>query len=153
MNKYRGTIPQENWFCKNLSDYLCTFPVFLLYLSDTYLITPIFYMRFFLRFIITATAIYCLIQWHYLSGVTLTEGVTSLFVFVFTLGLVNLIVGGVLRLITLPIRWLTLWLLGFAISLFVVYLTDEFVTGVTIIGWLPLVIIAVVMGFVTAIIG
>ncbi|MBC7503760.1 phage holin family protein [Candidatus Gracilibacteria bacterium] len=110
-------------------------------------------MRFFFRFALTALAIYLLIQYGYLQGVTFAAGTTSLLVFTFILGLVNLIVGGALRLITFPIRWLTLGILGFAISLFVVYLTDEFVTGVTLIGWTPIIIIALVMGVISAIMG
>jgi uncharacterized membrane protein YvlD (DUF360 family) len=65
-------------------------------------------MRFILRFILTAAAIYALIHYGYLSGVTFASGNTSLLVFTGVLSLVNLIVGGALRLITLPIRWLTM---------------------------------------------
>jgi putative membrane protein len=110
-------------------------------------------MRFILRFLLTAAIIYALIHYGYLSGVTFTSGTTSLLIFTGILGLVNLVVWGVLRFITLPIRWLTLGVLGFAISLFVVYLTDEFVTGVTLAGWLPIIIIALVMSVVSVILG
>ena len=49
-------------------------------------------MRFFFRFALTALAIYLLIQYGYLQGVTFAAGTTSLLVFTFILGLVNLIV-------------------------------------------------------------
>lgn len=119
-------------FCKNLDDLRYTFLVFLVYLSYiSYLY--LCYMRFFLRFIFTVIAIYFLIQFQYLTGVTLSEGIPSLLVFVFILGLVNLVVGGILRLITLPMRFLTLGIIGFNISMLVVKLTDDFVTGVSLI--------------------
>ena len=37
------------------------------------------------------------------------------------------------------------------ISLIVVKVTDAFVTGVTLDGWMPIVIIALVMGIVSAV--
>jgi putative membrane protein len=107
-------------------------------------------MRFFLRFFVTSGIIYLLIQFQYLSGVSLNAGISSLLVFIFILGLVNLVVGWILRLITLPIRFLSLGLIGFIISVIVVKITDEFVVGVTLNGWTPILIIALVMGIVSA---
>jgi uncharacterized membrane protein YvlD (DUF360 family) len=83
-------------------------------------------MRFVLRFIVTAISIYALIHYGYLSGITFASGNTSLLIFTGVLSLVNLIIGGALRLITLPIRWLTMGVVGFAISLFVVWITVNY---------------------------
>ena len=44
-------------------------------------------------------------------------------------------------------------LVGFAISLVVVRFTDEFVAGVTLTGWTPVIIIALIMGLVSSILG
>ena len=93
-------------------------------------------MRFVLRFIVTAIAIYALIHYGYLSGVTFASGNSSLLIFAGVLSLVNLIIGGALRLITLPIRWLSMGIIGFAISLFVVWITVTYgysVTGTQIV--------------------
>jgi uncharacterized membrane protein YvlD (DUF360 family) len=62
-------------------------------------------------------------------------------------------IGSLLRLITLPIRWLSLGLIGSGISLLVVRLTDEFVPGVVLIGWFPVIIIAIVMGAISVVMG
>lgn len=48
-------------------------------------------MRFILRFIGTALAIYILIHYGYLSGVTLASGNLSLLIFAGVLSLVNLV--------------------------------------------------------------
>lgn len=48
-------------------------------------------MRFVLRFIGTALAIYVLIHYGYLSGITLVSGNISLLIFVGVLSLVNLV--------------------------------------------------------------
>jgi uncharacterized membrane protein YvlD (DUF360 family) len=45
---------------------------------------------------------------------------------------------------------LSLGLIGFIISVIVVKITDEFVVGVTLNGWTPILIIALVMGIVSA---
>ncbi len=89
-------------------------------------------------------------QYKYIAGIVLSEGIKSLMIFVFILGLMNLIVWGILRIITLPVRFLTIWGIGFAISIFVVILTDEFVTGVTINGWTPVIIIALAMWIISS---
>jgi putative membrane protein len=112
-------------------------------------------MRFLLRFVVTALTIYALISYGYLSGIIFASGNTSLLIFTGVLSLVNLLIGGVLRLITLPIRWLTMGVVGFAISLFVVWITVNYwqsVTGTTM-GYLQIAIIALFMGIVTSIVG
>ena len=81
----------------------------------------------------------------------LVDSTTSLLVFTFILGLVNLIVGGILRLITLPIRILSLGIIGFCISIIVVWFTDRFVDGVILVGWLPVIVIALLMGIISTI--
>lgn len=107
-------------------------------------------MRFFLRFLITAVAVYVLIEYRYLSGIVLERWNASLLIFIFILWLVNLVLGWILRLITFPIRILSLWLVGSLISIFIVKFTDKFVTGVDITEWKSVVIIALVMWIVTS---
>jgi putative membrane protein len=110
-------------------------------------------MHFIIRFILTALAIYLLIDYQYLQWVTLSNGASSLLVFTAILGLVNMTIGSLLRIITFPIRWLSLGIIGSGISLLVVRLADEAVPGVTIVGWLPYIIIAIVMGIISAVMG
>ena len=108
-------------------------------------------MRFLLRFLFTAIAIYLLMYYNYLPGISLTDGTNSLLIFTFILGLVNLVIGGILRLITLPLRILSLGLIGFIISIIVVILTDEFVTGIHITGWTTIILVALTMSIVSMI--
>ncbi len=126
------------------------FIIFIYDFSIQYIIT-IKTMRFLLRFLFTAIAIYFLMYYNYLPGITLVDGTNSLLVFTFILGLVNLVVGGILRLITLPLRILSLGLIGFLISIIVVLVADEFFTGVQIAGWTTVVLVALTMSIVSMI--
>ena len=108
-------------------------------------------MRFLLRFLFTAIAIYFLMYYNYLPGITLVDGTNSLLVFTFILGLVNLVVGGILRLITLPLRILSLGLIGFLISIIVVLVADEFFAGIQITGWTTVILVALAMSIVSMI--
>lgn len=126
------------------------FIIFIYDFSIQYIIT-IKTMRFLLRFLFTAIAIYFLMYYNYLPGITLVDGTNSLLVFTFILGLVNLVVGGILRLITLPLRILSLGLIGFLISIIVVLVADEFFAGVQIAGWTTVVLVALTMSIVSMI--
>jgi putative membrane protein len=59
------------------------------------------------------------------------------------LAVVNIVLGTFLRIITFPIRLITLGAFTFAIFLVVVYVTDYLVPGVTLQSVLPAVTIAV----------
>lgn len=126
------------------------FIIFIYDFSIQYIIT-IKTMRFLLRFLFTAIAIYFLMYYNYLPGITLVDGTNSLLVFTFILGLVNLVVGGILRLITLPLRILSLGLIGFLISIIVVLVADEFFAGIQITGWTTVILVALAMSIVSMI--
>ena len=126
------------------------FIIFIYDFSIQYIIT-IKTMRFLLRFLFTAIAIYFLMYYNYLPGITLVDGANSLLVFTFILGLVNLVVGGILRLITLPLRILSLGLIGFLISIIVVLVADEFFAGIQITGWTTVILVALAMSIVSMI--
>lgn len=126
------------------------FIIFIYDFSIQYILT-IKTMRFLLRFLFTAIAIYFLMYYNYLPGITLVDGTNSLLVFTFILGLVNLVVGGILRLITLPLRILSLGLIGFLISIIVVLVADEFFAGIQITGWTTVILVALAMSIVSII--
>jgi putative membrane protein len=58
------------------------------------------------------------------------------------LALVNLVLGTLLGVVSLPLRIITLWLFSFVISLVVVYVADQLVEGITLVGIVPLVVVA-----------
>lgn len=102
-------------------------------------------MKFLLQFLITAAIIYIIAEYHYIPAIIIDHGYTSALIFAVILSLVNLLLWTVLRIVTFPLRLLTLWLFSFVISLIIVKVTDELVPVVTLQGFLPVFVVALVM--------
>ncbi len=99
-------------------------------------------MYFLFQFLISAGVIYTIAVYGHIEWIVLQNGYTSALIFAVILGLVNLILGTILRIISFPIRLITLGAFSFVISLIVVKVADELVPGITLTGIVPLVIIA-----------
>lgn len=69
------------------------------------------------------------------------------------MGLVNLVVKPLLLLITLPINILTLGLFTFVINALLLMLVSRLVDGFTITGFLPALLLSLVLAVIAAIIG
>lgn len=108
-------------------------------------------MRYIIQFLFTAFVIYFVTQSGVVSGVEYQNGYVSLLVFSIMLGIVNLILGTTLRIITFPLRLITLGAFSFVISLFLVKVTDELVPNVTLLGFWPVVAIALITGTISII--
>ena len=65
------------------------------------------------------------------------------------LGIINTIIKPVLLLLTLPITIVTLGLFVFVINAVVLYLASAVVPGLTIDGWLPAILAALVLSVVS----
>jgi putative membrane protein len=102
-------------------------------------------MIYIIHFLITAAAIYIFAQSNIVPGITFSGGYTSALLFAVVLALVNLILGTVLRIVSLPLRIITLGLFSFIISGVVIYVTDQLVPSVTIIGIPAVFALAVVL--------
>ena len=101
-------------------------------------------MYYIVSFLISAGAIFAISNYHIIEGISLMNGYVSALIFAVVLALVNIILGTILRIITFPLRLITLGLFSFVISLLLIYVTDQLVPGVTLTGWIPLLAIAVV---------
>lgn len=101
-------------------------------------------MSYLIQFLVTAGAIFALANSGQVEGIFLENGYISALIFAVILALVNLILGTALKIITTPIRFLTLGLFSFVISLIIVYVTDQFVPAVTLVGIIPVVAVAIV---------
>lgn len=97
-------------------------------------------MRYLLQFL--ATAFFVVFLSENMSGITLVDTYKTAFVFAIILALVNLFLGTFLRLVTFPLRLMTLGAFSFVILLGMVYLTDYLIDGITITGFIPYVAIA-----------
>lgn len=108
-------------------------------------------MRYIIQFLFTAGVIYFVAQSGYVTGIESQNGYISILVFSILLGIVNLILGTALRIITFPLRLITLGAFSFAISLFLVKVTDELIPNVTLVGFWPVVAIALITGTISII--
>ncbi|MBP9780062.1 phage holin family protein [Candidatus Gracilibacteria bacterium] len=97
-------------------------------------------MKYLLQFLATAFVIMIISQ--NIPGITLENGYTSALIFAVILAIVNLFLGTILRIITLPIRFITLGAFSFVILLLIVRVADELVPGVVISGFVPYALIA-----------
>ncbi len=82
-------------------------------------------MKYLIQFLASAVVIVLISQ--NMPGITLENGLTSAFIFAVILAIVNIILGTLLRIITFPIRFITLGAFSFVILLIVVKVTDELV--------------------------
>jgi putative membrane protein len=97
-------------------------------------------MRYLLQFL--ATAFFIVFLSEKMPGIELVDSYKTAFVFAIILALVNLLLGTVLRIITFPLRIITLGAFSFVILLGMVYVTDYLVQGITLTGIIPYVAIA-----------
>ena len=84
-------------------------------------------MKYIIHFLVTALAIYFFAQSGIVNGITFTNGYISALLFAVVLAVVNLILGTILRVVSLPLRLITLGLFSFVISVVIVYVTDQLV--------------------------
>lgn len=89
-------------------------------------------MSYILQFLATAAALYLSTHYIPLDILHVSGGSSSLLVFVIVLTVLNTILGTALRLITFPIKLVTLGLSSFLISILMVYITSRVVTGIEI---------------------
>jgi putative membrane protein len=89
-------------------------------------------MSYILQFLATAAALYFSTQYIPLDILHASGGSSALLVFVIVLTILNTILGTALRLITFPIKLITLGLSSFLISVLMVYITSRLVSGIEI---------------------
>ena len=75
---------------------------------------------------------------NFLPGVDFTGSLQSLATAGILLGVVNFFVKPILKIVTLPLRMLTLGLFGIIINMAMVWIIDIFYSELVIIGILPL---------------
>lgn len=105
-------------------------------------------MNLIIRLLITAVAAYLLA--YVLSGVRF-DGFSSTIVFALVLGLLNLIVKPILKLLGLPLTIITLGLFSLVINAIVIMIADYFVDGMTVDGFWWALIFSIVLSLVTSV--
>jgi putative membrane protein len=104
-------------------------------------------MYLLLRWIVNALVIYGLA--YFLPGIDITNYYMALLVVV-VFALVNAIIGGLLKLLSLPITLLTLGLFALVINGLMFWLTAAFVPGFDIVGFWPAFVGALIYTVATA---
>lgn len=89
-------------------------------------------MYYIVSFLISAGAIFFIANSEYITGISLSNGYISALIFAVVLAVVNLLLGTVLRIVTFPLKLITLGLFSFVVSSILVYVTDQLVPTVTI---------------------
>ena len=85
-------------------------------------------LKFILSLIISGVAV--LIASYLTPGVAV-DGLWTAIIVAFVFGLVNAVIGTILRILTLPLNFLTFGLISFIITILMVFLTDNLVQGFT----------------------
>lgn len=101
-------------------------------------------MSYLFSFLITGGMIFLIAG--YVPGIDLQNGYISAVVFAVILAIVNLLLGTILRIVTLPLKILTLGLFSFVISIIIVLVADFLFDGITLHGYIPVIALAFTLG-------
>lgn len=107
-------------------------------------------MKLLLRWAASAAA---LLLVAYLIPSVVVDGVGTAFVAALVVGLVNATIGAVVKLVTTPLRWLTLGLFTVVINAAMFWLATVVVDGFDSTGALTTLVASLVYGVLAAVIG
>ncbi len=103
-------------------------------------------MRLLVSLLLNALAL--IITAYLVPGFHVADFKTAVFATI-VLGLVNFLVKPILLLLTAPINLLTLGLFTFVINAIILFIVSFFVRGLTIDGWLPAILAAIVFSLIS----
>ncbi len=104
-------------------------------------------MRILLNRLITAIVAYALT--YILSGIHF-DGFSGAIIFAIVLGVLNLIVTPILKILGLPLTIITLGLFSLVINALVILLAAKFVSGMSIDGFLTAFIFSILLSIITS---
>ena len=106
-------------------------------------------MNLIIRLLVTAVVAFFLTK--ILSGVHF-EGFSTAIVFAVVLGILNLIVSPVLKILGLPLTIITLGLFSLVINALVILIADYFIDGMTIDGFWWAFIFSIALSLITSLV-
>ncbi len=106
-------------------------------------------MGMIIRLLVTAVVAFLLTK--ILSGVHIDDFTTAL-IFAVVLGLLNLIVTPILKLIGLPLTIITLGLFSLVINALVILIADYFIDGMKVDGFLWAFIFSIALSLITSLV-
>jgi putative membrane protein len=105
---------------------------------------------FVIRYIIIACVV--LIIPRHLKGITV-DGFTTALLVALAMGFLNSFVKPVLKIISLPITFMTLGLFSLVITVGMVYLVELYVPGFQVSGFIAPLIFSLLIGFTNSVVG
>ncbi len=105
---------------------------------------------FIIRYIIIACVV--LVIPRYLKGITV-DGFTTALLVALAMGFVNSFIKPVLKIISLPITFMTLGLFSLVISVGLVYLVAAYVPGFVVTGFIASLIFSFIVSLSTSFVG
>ncbi|MDH4117686.1 MAG: phage holin family protein [Acidimicrobiia bacterium] len=109
-------------------------------------------MQWIIRLVINAIALWVVAE--FVPGIDFTDGsVVSILLVALVFGLVNAFIKPIVRLLSLPVRIITLGLFGIVINAAMLGITAAIMDQLTIDGIMPALIGAVVISIVSAVLG
>jgi putative membrane protein len=96
-----------------------------------------------LKFLLIATAL-IFVLWYLVPGIRISSPLIAAEV-VLVLFVTNLILGNILRLISLPVNRMSFGLIGFGINLLVIALTAKWIDGFQVSGIIALLLFALAL--------
>lgn len=105
-------------------------------------------LKFILSLIISGIAV--ALAAYFTPGVYV-DGLWTAIIVAVVFGLVNAIIGTVLRALTLPLNFLTFGLVSFIITILMVFLTDNIVDGFSVERWYHAAMFAILLGLISGI--
>ncbi len=108
------------------------------------------FMKFLIALLFSALAVF--VAAYLVPGVRI-DGFTTALIVAIVVGLLNATVGLVLKLLTAPLNWLTLWLVSFVINVLIVRMTDSFILGFATNGFWAAAVFALALALIQSFIG
>lgn len=105
-------------------------------------------MQILIALVLNAIAL--LVTAYLVPGFHVADFTTALLAAI-VLGVVNTFIKPILSLITLPLTFITLGLFAFVVNAVMLFIVSAFVKGLTIDGWIPAILGAIVLSIVSTI--
>ncbi|MDR2854190.1 MAG: phage holin family protein [Prevotellaceae bacterium] len=107
-------------------------------------------MNYIIRILITAAVAYILPQFNFVEGVEFADFKVAL-AFALLLSVLNLIVKPIISLFALPITILTLGLFALIINVLMIYITNHFIAGMNIEGFVNVLVFSTLLSIFTSV--
>ncbi len=106
-------------------------------------------MNFIIKVLINAAALW--VAARFVPGIELTADVWQILLIALVFGLINAVLKPILKVLSLPVIILTLGLFAIIVNVILLAITAGLMDGLTIVGFLPALLGAIVISIVSAI--